>query len=143
MSDPNKIVGHKTFATGKIGADGFPVLRHEPLTRAEADALWTAAEAAEKKRDEDMPTEETALRVLTDAHHRLKKLGWQDPTYAHELKREGVEALLIELGSSGVHRGYYHGVNGKDVWWIGPEGWPSHPCLVKPINPADTTGAKG
>ena len=141
MSDPNEIVGHKTVDTGDIGPQGFPVLRHEPLTRGEADAILAACDAAEKKRDEDMPTEEVALRVLTDAHTRLKKLGWKDPTYAHELKQDGVEALLIELGSSGIHRGYYHGVNGKDVWWIGPEGWPSHPCLVKSVSPS-TTSAK-
>lgn len=44
------IVGHKTFDTGERGEDGFPVLRHEPLTRAEANALWGRVEAADKQR---------------------------------------------------------------------------------------------
>jgi hypothetical protein len=81
-----------------------------------------------------MPTEKDALRVMTDAHYRLKELGWKEATYAHELKVEGKSSLLIELGSSGIHTGYYHKTNNHDVWWIGPEGWPSHPCLVKPLD---------
>lgn len=31
---PDDIVGHKTFGTGRIGACGFPELRHEPITSA-------------------------------------------------------------------------------------------------------------
>jgi hypothetical protein len=135
LSDPNEIVGHKTFGTG----DPLRPFRHEPLTRKEADALWAAAVAAEEKRAKDMPTEQDAVNALWSAQERLKKLGWKDPRYAHELRKEGVEALLIELPSSGIHRGTYHAVNGQDVWWIGPDGSPSHPCLVKPIATADRT----
>lgn len=127
MSDPNEIVGHKTFSTG----DPLHPFRHEKLTQAEADAILAACDAAETKRTEAMPTEQDAVNTLWAAQERLKRLGWKDPTYAHELKQEGVEALLIELGSSGIHRGYYHAVNGRNVWWIGPEGYPSHPCLVR------------
>lgn len=47
---PDDIVGHKTFDTGELGESGFPVLRHEPLTRAEADALWDACERAREDR---------------------------------------------------------------------------------------------
>lgn len=133
-ASPNdEIVGHKTFRTD----DPLHPFRHEPLTRGEADAIWAAVEAAEKRRADDMPTEQDAVRALWNAQERLKKLGWQDPTYAHALKRDGVEAMLIELGSSGIHRGYYHSVNDHDVWWIGPDGCPSHPCLVRPITEDD------
>ena len=126
MSDPNEIVGHKTF----INDDGL-TFRHEPLTRAEGDALWAAVEAAKAERAADMPTDQDAVNALWNAQQRLKELGWQDPTYAHKLKKDGVVSQLIELGSSGVHEGYYHSVNGHDVWWSGPEGSPIHPCLVK------------
>lgn len=128
--DPNEIVGHKTF---RIEGSILPAFRHEPLTRAEADKLWAAAVAAEEKRAADMPTEQDAVNTLWSAQERLRKLGWKDPRYAHALRQEGVEAMLIELGSSGIHRGTYHAVNGQDVWWIGPDGSPSHPVLVKPV----------
>lgn len=131
MSDADEVIGHKTFYTGEIGTDGFPALRHEPLTRGEADAVLKSVRDAEKKRATDMPTEKDAVRALWDAQQRLKELWWEDPTYAHSLKQHGVESFLIELGSSGIHEGYYHSVNGKDVWWIGPEESPSHPCLIK------------
>lgn len=50
MSNPDDIVGHKTFDTGEHDANGFPLMRHEPLTRTEADALWEAAKASEADR---------------------------------------------------------------------------------------------
>ena len=64
---PDDIVGHKTFSTGEICPEtGFPAVRHEPLTRAEADALWEAADAAKAKRAADMPDEKAALRTMMD-----------------------------------------------------------------------------
>jgi hypothetical protein len=126
MSDPNEIVGHKTF----INDDGM-TFRHEPLTRAEGDAIIAAVEAAEAKRAADMPTDKDAVQALWEAQYRLKELGWKDPSYARELKQEGMICQLIELGSSGIHEGHYHPVNDHDVWWSGPEGSPIHPCLVK------------
>lgn len=134
MTDDDEIVGHKTFREGMMG------FRHEPLTRKEADALWEASETAKARRAADMPTEQDAVSAMWQAWYRLKELGWKEATYAHDLKQEGLESLLIESGSSGIHRGYYHRTNGNDVWWIGPEGDPSHPCLVKPV-PSDSKGA--
>lgn len=133
MSDPNDIVGHKTFYE-------HGQFRHEPLTRIEGDALIASIEAAEAKRAADMPTDKDAVNVLWSAQYRLQELGWRDPTYAHELKKEGLVSQLIELGSSGIHEGYYHAVNGNDVWWIEPDGSPSHPCLVRAIKPMMDTG---
>lgn len=134
MSD-DEIVGHKTFNTGeRCPETGMPKLRHEPLTRKEADAIWAAVEAAVAKRASDMPTEQDAVNALWSAQERLKELGWSEPASykANALRTEGVEAMLVEFSSSGIHRGYYHAVNGKDVWWIGPDGSPSHPCLIRP-----------
>lgn len=142
LTDGDDVVGHQTFDTGEIGPLGFPVLRHEPLTRAEADAIIKSANDAEHKRAQDMPTEQDAVNALWNAHQRLKELGWKDPTYAHELKRSGITSRLIELGSTGIHEGYYNKVNDHDVWWIGSDGWPSHPCLVKPVD-AIATSLKG
>ncbi len=81
-----------------------------------------------------MPTEQDAVNTLWEAYQRLRELGWKETTYAHDFKKEGLESQLIELGSSGIHVGYYHKTNDHDVWWIGAEGFPSHPCLVKPLS---------
>lgn len=126
MDDPNEVIGHKTFyENGQF--------RHEPLTRAEGDALIAQVEAAEAKRAADMPTDKDAVERLWEAHYRLKELGWHEArSCPRELRQEGVTALLIEIGSAGIHEGYYHAVDGKDVWWIGPEGCPCSPVLVKP-----------
>jgi hypothetical protein len=142
VSDPNEIVGHKTFATGEICPEtGMPKFRHEPLTRADADALWASVEAAKAKRATDMPTEQDAVNALWHAQQRLKELGWDEPqSYrSHPLRQDGVTAKLVEFSSSGIHEGYYHSVNGKDVWWIGPDGCPSHPILVRSVD--SRTGA--
>lgn len=135
MNDPDEIVGHKTFRSD----DGLG-FRHEPLTRKEADALMKAADDEEAKRAADMPTEQDAVNALWSAQQRLKELGWTDPrSYkAHALRAEGVAALLVEFSSSGIHRGTYHAVNGKDVWWIGRHGSPSHPVLVRPTDATAT-----
>lgn len=136
MSDPDEIVGHKTF---RIEGSVLPGFRHEPLTRREADALLKAADEQRAKRSADMPTEQDAVKALWSAQQRLKELGWSEPRgyQARALREEGVEAMLIEFSSSGIHRGYYHAVNGKDTWWIGPDGCPSSPCLVRALNTAD------
>jgi hypothetical protein len=129
LEQPTDIVGHKTFSDG---AGGF---RHEPLTRDEADSMWAAALAAKAKREADMPDVETALRALTDAHTRLKELGWREAQYG---KQDGVMVDLIEPGCSSVLHGYWRN-HGKDwtsggCFWIPAEGdeWPSHPILFRP-----------
>jgi hypothetical protein len=114
MENPNEIVGHKTFMDG----------RHEPLTRAEADALWESAKASEAKRAVAMPDVESALDTMTDAHTRLKELGWREAAYA---PKNGTELELIEPGSSG------NGKDGAGCFWIPDAGdeWPSHPILFR------------
>ena len=130
MTEPPDIVGHKTFATGRIGENGFPELRHEPLTRAEADALMAAADAADAKRAADMPTEREALKMLFEAYLRLKELGWNDAIYC---PKDGSEFDAIEIGSTGIHSCHYSGDWPNGSWWIAEAGdlWPIHPVLFR------------
>jgi hypothetical protein len=94
------------------------------ISRDVAEALWEAAMAQKAKRAADMPDERTALRVLTDAHIRLKELGWREATYAPR----NVPLELIECGSSGIHTGYRdeHG-----FWILDDDTWPSKPVLYR------------
>lgn len=129
--DPNEIVGHKTFAAEGGG------YRHEPLTRAEANVLLAAAEARDKRRKELMPDEESARRMLFDAWHRLKELGWREAMYAP--RDEGTEIEVIEVGSTGVHKA----VRMMDGWWIPDSGdlWPCTPTLFRTsVSGADVPG---
>lgn len=126
---PTDIVGHKTFSDGEGG------FRHEPLTRAEGDALWAAAMKAKDERAAAMPDESAALNVLFGAFQRLKELGWREWIY---MPKDGTLVDLIECGSTGIHKGYYMGEwpNGS-VWVMDDHDlWPSHPILFrKPPTP--------
>lgn len=100
------VVGHKTFDTGERDEDGFPIHRHEPLTRAEGAALWASAKEAERLRAERMPDEQAAIRALWDAHQRLKEFGWKEPQYC---PKDGTNFKIIELGSTGIFDCHYQG----------------------------------
>ena len=115
---PNDVVGHKAFDTGERGEDGFPVFRHEPLTRAEGEALWAAAKEAERLRAEQMPDEQAAIRALFDAHQRLKELGWKEPMYC---PKDGSNFKVIELGSTGIFDCYYEGEWPKGTYMVSDE----------------------
>lgn len=130
MDQPDDIVGHKVFDTGEIGEHGFPILRREPLTRAEADAMWKAAEAAEAKRAADMPDEQAAIRTLHDAWLRLKELGWRESMYC---PKDGSLFKVIEAGSTGIFDCSYRGkwASGHFLIHDGGDLWPSHPILFK------------
>lgn len=132
---PNDIVGHKTFDTGEIDPHtGFPKLRHEPLTRAEAEALWDACEKAKQERAQQMPDEQAAIRALFDAYQRLKELGWNDASYC---PNDGSHFQAIEAGSTGIHDCNYQGEWPKGSWWLyDGDIWPSRPVLFKRY-PAD------
>lgn len=126
MSDPNEIVGHKTFDDGHGG------FRHEPLTRAEADALIAHCEAQRAKRAADMPDVPAAIRAFTDAYRRLEELGWGDATGC---PKDRSEFEVIEAGSSGIHRCIYEGDWPTGRWWILHDGdmSPSRPVLWRRI----------
>jgi hypothetical protein len=114
---PDDIVGHKTVDTGEICPEtGFPKLRHEPMTRAEAATLWEAVERQKQARNERMPDEQSAINALFDAWVRLKDFGWREPSYC---PKDGRPFNVIELGSTGIFEGAYRGEwpNGSwDMW---------------------------
>jgi len=133
MSSSDDIIGHRTFATGKIGPTGFPELRHEPLTRADADHIWERCEADKNARAAEMPTEQDAVRSMARAFERLRELGWKEALY---MSNETLGTVrLIEPGSSGIHEGHYMGEWPTGGWWLHDSGdlWPSRPCLAKPL----------
>lgn len=126
---PSDIVGHKTIDTGERDNHGFPVLRHEPLTRAEGEALWQSAMEAERLRAERMPDEQAAIRALCDAHQRLKDFGWKEPMYC---PKDGSHFHIIELGSTGIFEGAYIGEWPNGRW----DSWDEHDSYCSSIAPA-------
>lgn len=128
---PDDIVGHKTFDTGEICPEtGFPALRHEPLTRAEADAIFDRADTQRAARAAEMPDEQAAIRGMWDGYQRLKELGWNDACYC---PKDGSLFFVIEPGSTGIHTANYQGEWPDGCFWIAEAGdiWPSHPILFK------------
>lgn len=69
--------------------------------------------------------QDSLLLQLTSAFHALTLLGWQSTFYAPK----GPKLLLIEVGSTGVHRGFRDTIG----FWIVDEmdTWPSNPVLFK------------
>lgn len=127
---PDDLVGWKTIDTGETDpATGFPLTRREPMYRAEADALWKAAEAAKADRIARMPDERGAIRAMADAHQRLRELGWNDPIYC---PKDGSHFQVIEAGSTGIHDCAYQGEWPKGSWWVyDGDVWPSRPTMFK------------
>lgn len=119
------IVGHMTLDDGS----------HVPLHKSLGDALWAQAEAEDARRKAAMPDEQTAIRQLWDAQERLKQLGWKDPIYA---PKDGSPLDLIELGSTGIHRGHYEGEWPNGSWWIvDGDVWPCRPALARAAVPQE------
>ena len=125
MND-QEIVGHKTLR------DENGRRYHEPLTRGEVDAILAANDEAKAKRAELMPDEESAIRMMREAHQRLKELGWREAVYC---PKDGSTFSAIEPGSSGIHACHYTGDWPKGSWWVHADGdlWPSRPILWKPM----------
>lgn len=126
MSDPNEVVGHKTLR------DESGRLYHEPLTHAEADALWEQVEREQARREALMPDEAAAIQLMMDAHTRLKDFGWNDAIYC---PKDGSAFHALEAGSTGIHLCSYMGEWPKGGWWI--EDCPSRPTLYRPL-PSNT-----
>lgn len=136
MGNPTDVVGHKTFRDGPLS------FRHEPLTRAEADALWDAAETAKAERASRMPDEQAAIRALFDAWLRLKELGWREAIYC---PKDGSPFDAIEVGSTGIHECVYRGEWPQGGWWILDENdeWPSRPVLFRSKAAPSTPAQEG
>ena len=82
------------------------------------------------------PIERAEVRTIFHAYDRLRKLGWRDAFYA---PRDSSALLLIEAGSTGIHRGY----RDEHGFWVadGGDTYPSHPILWKALKRAvDTVG---
>lgn len=116
--DGDEIVGHKSFDTGEIGEQGFPVLRHEPLTRTEGEAIWKRVEEQKTKRATDVPDEKSAINAMFDAWLRLKELGWREGMYA---PKDGSTFKIVELGSTGIFDCYSHGDWPYCMWFTSDE----------------------
>lgn len=135
MNDPGDIVGHKTFDTGEICPEtGFPLLRHEPLTRDEAAKTLEAIDKAKAKRAADMPDEKAALNTMFYGWYRLKELGWSEAIYC---PKDGTHFQAIEAGSTGIHDCNYIGEWPDGTWWLyDGDICPSRPVLFK-LYPVD------
>jgi hypothetical protein len=129
--DENPVVGWGTTADGA----------HVPIRKDIAEALFAAADAAEAQRKADMPTEQSAIAALFEAQLRLKDFGWQDPIYA---PKDGSPLELIELGSTGIHRGHYDGEWPTGCWYLyDGDLWPSRPALARATqSPPQPTGER-
>jgi len=118
---PDDIVGHKTLKDGT----------HEPLRRAEAEALLAACDQARRDRAALMPDERAAIDMLQHAFERLRELGWREAMYC---PKDGRVFNAIEAGSSGIHRCHYQGEWPSGHYLISDgDLWPSHPILFKPL----------
>lgn len=131
-SDPeftNPIVGHKTFHSEERG------YWHEPLRKEEADMLLARAQAQKDERAKAMPTEEDAIRALSDAYTRLTELGWDNIIYC---PKDGSIFDAIEPGCSSVTQCSYMGECPSGHWWSHAEGdsWPARPCLYRKVKSA-------
>ena len=126
------VVGHKTMRR----PDGSHY--HVPMTQAEADALLASIEADDARRNELMPTEDSARLMFFDAWLRLKDFGWKEAIYC---PKDGSVFEAIEPGSSGVHACSYEGEWPKGSWWVHEDGHscPSHPALYRKRKDANGT----
>ena len=110
------------------------------MTAAEAKKFWDASEAAQADRRRRIPDQDAALRLMTDAHIRLRELGWRDVIYC---PKDGTWFEVIEAGSGGIHRCQYRGDWPDGGWWIQGDGdlWPSTPILFR-LYPEDEAKRK-
>lgn len=129
QDSPDDIVGHKTIETGERDEHGFPIHRHEPLTRAEGAALLKAANEAKADRERRMPDEQSAIRALFDAWLRLKDFNWREPMYC---PKDGSHFNIIELGSTGIFEGAYRGTWPNGSW----DSWDDGDSYCSSIAPA-------
>lgn len=126
---PDDIVGHKTFRRDDGG------FYHEPLRRAEAEAVMAECDAKRLKRERDMPDERAAIDALFESFQRLRELGWREAIYC---PKDGTPFKAIEAGSTGIHPCFYMGDWPTGSWMVGDgmDCGPSHPILFK-LHPED------
>lgn len=100
------------------------------MTAEEAKELWDKAEAAQAKRQQDMPKETHAILIMSEAYQRLMELGWKPAIYC---PKDGTVFEVIEAGSTGIFDCHYGGEWPKGTWWThdGGDLWPSRPILFR------------
>jgi len=126
---PDDIVGHKTFDTGECDPEtGFPMLRHEPLTRFEGESLWNEVKRRDAERIDRIPDEKSAIKAMFDAWLRLKEFGWNDIMYC---PKDGTKFRVIENGSTGIFDCIYEG-EWPDGHWTMFDGRDSYPSSIAP-----------
>ena len=137
---PDDIVGHKTFREPGINELGFSNTRHEPITRAEADAIIAEVNARRAARAAAMPDEKSAIKTMFDAFDRLRELGWREAVYC---PKDGSPFEVIEPGSTGIFRCHYEGEWPDGSWWLECDGdiYPSRPILFR-LYPEDEAKRK-
>jgi len=101
-----------------------------PLHHVEVERLLALAEAEKNRREELMPDEDSAIKMLFDAYTRLKDFGWRNIIYC---PKDGSEFKALEAGSTGKHDCVYDGKWPDGSWWILTEGdmSPSHPVMFR------------
>jgi hypothetical protein len=97
-----------------------------------AAAVFAAWERSKRRRAREMPTEQDALEVMFRGWYRLKELGWRDAIYC---PKDGSSFLVVEPGSTGIHRAHYWGEWPTGTWFVedGGDLYPSTPTLFKLI----------
>lgn len=109
----------------------------QPVSKEFAEQLWADAQARQRTRAANMPTEQKAIEALFEAWYRLKELGWTEASY---VPRDGTLCEFIECGSTGIHKGDAD-ENGRI--WLHADGdlWPSKPVLFRKVaGPSLTEG---
>ena len=101
-----------------------------PLHHIEVERLLALAEAEKNRREELMPDEDSAIKMLFDAYTRLKDFGWRSIIYC---PKDGTVFKAIEAGSTGKHDCTYEGEWPNGSWWILADGdaYPSYPTMFK------------
>lgn len=96
------------------------------ITEGQWDEMMAAFKKADDWRADQMPDEAAAIRVMNEAYKRLQELGWRERMYAPR----GQPLELIEMGSTGIHKGQ-RGLHDEDdrFWVFDGDCWPSQPVL--------------
>lgn len=120
MNDAKGFFGHVTHIDGS----------HTALTANEAKAIWEAADIAEAKRAETMPTTADALSGVLSAKERLRELGWREAQYC---PKDGEEFAVIEWGCTGIFPAIYQGEWPKGSLLYCDSFSHPHGCMFKPL----------
>lgn len=105
------------------------------MSTMDVHSILRDAKAQKAARAEQMPTEFDCLRVMTQAHLRLKDLGWREACYA---PKDGSYFDAIEPGCSGIQECCYLGEWPRGTFFAsyGGDLWPCRPSLFRPKEPA-------